>query len=53
MIDATIVGLDRWSKALVEAVQSKSGGLRFTRTVGGDPDSHAHATKSDRRISDV
>ena len=53
MIDAAIVGLDRWSKALVEAVQSKSGGLRFIRAASCNPDSHAEAVKSNKRISQV
>ena len=33
MIDAAIVGLGRWGRNLVEAVQGKSDGLRFTRCV--------------------
>lgn len=37
MIDAAIVGLGRWGKALVEAVQGKSGSLRFTHAVSRDP----------------
>src|SRR5207248_11302047 len=36
MIDAAIVGLGRWGKTLVEAVQG-SGKLRFTRAVSRDP----------------
>src|SRR5712664_2537941 len=38
MIEAAIVGLGRWGKTLVEAVQGKSGGLRFTRAVSRYPD---------------
>jgi predicted dehydrogenase len=38
MIDAAIVGLGRWGKTLVEAVQGQSGRLRFTRAVSRDPD---------------
>ena len=38
MIDAAIVGLGRWGKTLVEAVQGKSEGLRFTCAVSRDPD---------------
>jgi predicted dehydrogenase len=37
MIDAAIVGLGRWGKTLVEAVQGRSGGLRFTRAVSRNP----------------
>jgi predicted dehydrogenase len=37
MIDAAIVGLGRWGKTLVEAVQGKSGQMRFTRAVSRDP----------------
>jgi predicted dehydrogenase len=37
MIDAAIVGLGRWGKTLVEAVQGKSERLRFTRAVSRDP----------------
>jgi predicted dehydrogenase len=40
MIDAAIVGLGRWGETLVEAVQGKSGGLRFTRAVSRDPNAH-------------
>jgi predicted dehydrogenase len=40
MIDAAIVGLGRWGKTLVEAVQGKSSGLRFTRAVSRNPDQH-------------
>jgi predicted dehydrogenase len=37
MIDAAIVGLGRWGKTLVEAVQGKSDRLRFTHAVSRDP----------------
>jgi predicted dehydrogenase len=37
VIDAAIVGLGRWGKTLVEAVQSKSDRLRFTHAVSRDP----------------
>ena len=40
MIDAAIVGLGRWGETLVEAVQGKSGGLRFIRAVSRDPSAH-------------
>ena len=40
MIDAAIVGLGRWGRTLVEAVQGKSGGLRFTRAVSRGPARH-------------
>src|SRR5438552_13218682 len=38
MIDAAIVGLGRWGRTLVAAVQGKSDGLRFTRAVSRNPD---------------
>ena len=37
MIDAAIVGLGRWGKTLVEAVQDRSDALRFTRAVSRNP----------------
>jgi predicted dehydrogenase len=40
MIDAAIVGLGRWGRTLVEAVQGKSEKLRFTRAVSRDPAQH-------------
>lgn len=40
MIDAAIVGLGRWGKTLVEAVQGKSETIRFTRAVSRDPAQH-------------
>jgi predicted dehydrogenase len=38
MIDAAIVGLGRWGKVLVEAVEGKSERLRFTCAVSRNPD---------------
>jgi predicted dehydrogenase len=38
MIDAAIVGLGRWGRTLVEAVQGKSDKLRFTHAVTRQPD---------------
>jgi len=38
MIDAAIVGLGRWGRTLVEAVQGQSDRLRFTRAVSRNPD---------------
>jgi predicted dinucleotide-utilizing enzyme len=38
MIDAAIVGLGRWGKTLVEAVQDKSDRLCFTYAVSRSPD---------------
>jgi predicted dehydrogenase len=40
MIDAAIVGLGRWGRTLVAAVEGKSGRLRFTRAVVRDPTRH-------------
>jgi predicted dehydrogenase len=40
MIDAAIVGLGRWGRTLVEAVQDKSDKIRFTRAVSRDPAQH-------------
>jgi predicted dehydrogenase len=40
MINAAIVGLGRWGKTLVEAVQGKSDKIRFTRAVSRDPAQH-------------
>ena len=37
MISAAIVGLGRWGRTLVNAVQGKSEKLRFTHTVSRDP----------------
>jgi predicted dehydrogenase len=38
MTDAAIVGLGRWGRTLVDAVQGKSDKLRFTHAVSRDPD---------------
>ena len=38
MINAAIVGLGRWGKSIVEAVQGKSARLRFVRGVSKEPD---------------
>lgn len=38
MIDAAIVGLGRWGRTLVEAVQGRSDRLHFTRAVSRNPD---------------
>ncbi len=38
MIDAAVIGLGRWGKSLVTAVQGKSGKLRFVHGVSKEPD---------------
>lgn len=38
MIDAAVIGLGRWGKSIVEAVQGKSKRLRFIRGVSKEPD---------------
>ena len=38
MIDAAVIGLGRWGKGIVEAVQGKSARLRFVRGVSKEPD---------------
>jgi predicted dehydrogenase len=38
MIDAAVIGLGRWGKALVTAVQGKSDKLRFVHGVSKEPD---------------
>ena len=40
MIDAAIVGLGWWGKAHVEAIQGKSGRIRYIRGVTREPDEH-------------
>src|SRR5487761_1294339 len=40
MIEAAIVGLGRWGRTLVAAVEGKSDRLRFTRAVSRDPARH-------------
>jgi predicted dehydrogenase len=42
MIDAAIVGLGRWGRTLVAAVQGNSDKIRFTRAVTRDPSRHEH-----------
>jgi predicted dehydrogenase len=52
MIDAAIVGLGRWGKAIVEAVQGKSRRLRFVRGVSKEPEAvRAFAAAKDFRLS--
>jgi predicted dehydrogenase len=46
MIDAAIVGLGRWGKGIVEAVQGKSKRLRFVRGVCKEPDELAGFAKT-------
>src|SRR5262249_20874659 len=38
MIDAAVVGLGRWGKNIVEAIQGKSNRLRFIRGVSKEPE---------------
>jgi predicted dehydrogenase len=38
MIDAAVIGLGRWGKAIVEAVQGKSRRIRFIRGVSKEPE---------------
>jgi predicted dehydrogenase len=38
MIDAAVIGLGRWGKSIVEAVQGKSGRLRIIRGVSKEPE---------------
>src|ERR1700753_4398805 len=38
MIDAAVIGLGRWGKSLVNAVQGKSARLRFVHGVSKEPD---------------
>ncbi len=38
MIDAAVIGLGRWGKGIVEAIQGKSPRLRFIRGVSKEPD---------------
>ena len=44
MIDAAIVGLGRWGRTLVRAVQGNSKRLRFTHAVSRNPPRHADFT---------
>ncbi|HTZ35310.1 MAG TPA: Gfo/Idh/MocA family oxidoreductase [Stellaceae bacterium] len=51
MIDAAIVGLGRWGKTLVEAVQGKSDKLRFTRAVSREPAKHREFLETHRLLA--
>jgi predicted dehydrogenase len=58
MIEAAVVGLGRWGRTLVEAVQGKSDRLRFTRAVSGHHDAHREFAAKHRlalvgQLSDV
>src|SRR5579864_4852067 len=46
MIDAAVIGLGRWGKSIVEAVQGKSGRLRIIRGVSKEPGLVADFDKS-------
>jgi predicted dehydrogenase len=46
MIDAAIVGLGRWGKGIVEAMQGKSRRLRFVRGICKEPEQLAGFAKS-------
>src|SRR5687768_2897137 len=52
MINGAIVGLGRWGKNIVEAVQGKSERLRFTRCVARRPDAvRDFANRHDLQVS--
>jgi predicted dehydrogenase len=51
MIDAAIVGLGRWGRTLVEAVQGKSDKMRFTRAVSRDPSQHRDFLETQHLLS--
>ncbi|MEX2033916.1 MAG: Gfo/Idh/MocA family oxidoreductase [Xanthobacteraceae bacterium] len=52
MIDAAVIGLGRWGKSLVTAVQGKSSKLRFVHGVSKEPDDvRAFATQHGFRLS--
>jgi predicted dehydrogenase len=52
MIDAAVIGLGRWGKSLVTAVQGKSTKLRFVHGVSKEPDDvRAFATQHGFRLS--
>jgi hypothetical protein len=38
MVNAAVIGLGRWGKSLVGAVQGKSARLRFVHWVSKEPD---------------
>src|SRR5580700_5968152 len=46
MIDAAVIGLGRWGKSIVEAVQGKSRRLRFIRGVSKEPELVADFAKT-------
>ena len=46
MIDAAVIGLGRWGKSIVEAVQGKSKRLRFIRGVSKEPELVADFAKA-------
>src|SRR3984893_18287900 len=46
MIDAAVIGLGRWGKSIVEAVQGKSKRLRFIRGVSKEPELVAEYAKT-------
>src|SRR4029078_11506757 len=52
MINAAIIGLGRWGKSLVTAVQGKSAKIRFVHGVSKEPDDvRAFATQHGFRLS--
>jgi len=52
MIDAAVIGLGRWGKSLVAAVQGKSSKLRFVHGVSKEPDDvRGFATQHGFRLS--
>ena len=56
MVNAAVIGLGRWGKSLVTAVQGKSDRLRFIHGVSKEPDDvrgfaqQADADHADRRL---
>src|ERR1700690_4369095 len=46
MIDSAVIGLGRWGKSIVEAVQGKSKRLRFIRGVSKEPELVADFAKT-------
>ena len=58
MIDSAVIGLGRWGKSIVEAVQGKSGRLRFIRGVSKEPElvaafAKAHGFELSAEFSDA
>ena len=52
MINAAVIGLGRWGKSLVSAVQGKSARLRFVHGVSKEPDDvRAFAAQHGFRLS--